>query len=75
MTHTCHWPGCAKNVPPAMWGCRIHWFTLPKFLRDKVWTTYIPGQEITKTPSPAYLKVANEVQEWIIGYKIKRGET
>lgn len=74
MAHTCHWPGCEKHVPPAMWGCRIHWFTLPKFLRDKVWATYVPGQEITKTPSENYLKVANEVQQWIVGYKIKRGE-
>lgn len=63
--HTCHWPGCAKDVPPAMWGCRTHWFALPKHLRDEIWRTYVPGQEITKTPSMAYLTAARHVQEWI----------
>lgn len=63
--HTCHWPGCPKEVPPAMWGCRAHWFTLPQALRNEVWRTYVPGQEITKTPSAAYLEVARKVQAWI----------
>ena len=48
-----------------MWGCRAHWFRLPKRLRDKIWATYVPGQEITKTPSQEYFDAAVEVQEWI----------
>ena len=63
--HGCHWPGCAKQVPPAMWGCSTHWFKLPTGLRAKVWRAYVPGQETTMTPSSAYLLVAHEVQEWI----------
>ena len=63
--HTCHWPGCTTVVPPAMWGCKPHWFRLPKRLRDMVWAAYVPGQEITKTPSNEYLDVALEVQRWI----------
>jgi hypothetical protein len=63
--HTCHWPGCTKQVPPAMWGCSAHWFKLPKALRDKVWKAYRPGQETTLTPSPEYLAAAREVQAWI----------
>lgn len=63
--HDCHWPGCGKQVPPAMWGCKAHWFTLPKLLRDRIWQTYRPGQEIDMRPSNAYLEVAKEVQRWI----------
>lgn len=63
--HECHWPGCAQQVPPAMWGCKKHWFTLPKALRDRIWATYVPGQEVSMTPSAAYLAVAIEVQTWI----------
>jgi hypothetical protein len=48
-----------------MWGCKTHWFALPKYLRDKIWATYRPGQEITKTPSLEYIAAAREVQEWI----------
>lgn len=63
--HHCHWPGCKTPVPPKMWGCRGHWFKLPKHLRDRIWATYVPGQEITKTPSDAYLDAAEAVQDWI----------
>lgn len=60
--HNCHWPGCTRAVPPRMWGCKPHWFALPKHLRDLIWATYRPGQEITKTPSPEYIEAANAVQ-------------
>lgn len=63
--HICHWPGCQRQVPPPRWGCKPHWFTLPKPLRDKIWQTYRPGQEVTLTPSAAYLDTAQEVQTWI----------
>jgi hypothetical protein len=63
--HTCHWPGCGKAVAPSMWGCKRHWFMLPLVLRNKVWAAYRPGQEISKTPSPEYVAVAREVQDWI----------
>jgi hypothetical protein len=48
-----------------MWGCKAHWFKLPAQLRNRIWATYVPGQEITKTPSAEYLTVAREVQDWI----------
>lgn len=63
--HTCHWPGCTTQCPPVMWGCKKHWFKLPKFLRDKIWDAYVPGQEERLDPSSEYLDVAHEVQEWI----------
>lgn len=63
--HGCHWPECDKQVPPAMWGCRAHWFKLPKRLRDRVWDVYVPGQEERMDPSAEYLAVAQEVQDWI----------
>lgn len=65
MSHTCHWPGCTKEVPPAMWGCKTHWFKLPQHLRNKIWATYRAGQEVTKTPSAEYIAAAQEVQQWI----------
>lgn len=60
--HACHWPNCSKQVPPAIFMCRAHWFSLPKDIRDRIWMTYVPGQEETKTPSAAYLAVAREAQ-------------
>lgn len=64
--HHCHWPGCTGQVPPALWGCRRHWYMLPKWLRDKVWQAYRPGQEIDMRPSREYLAVADEVEAWIM---------
>lgn len=66
--HHCHWPGCEQQVPPAMWGCRQHWGRLPKYLRDKIWESYRPGQERTMTPSKAYVEAAREVQNWICAH-------
>lgn len=63
--HTCHWPDCTKQVPPAMWGCRTHWYMLPATLRAKVWRAYRPGQEEDLNVSADYLTVADEVQAWI----------
>lgn len=63
--HHCHWPGCPRQVPPAMWGCKPHWFKLPQYLRNKIWRAYQPGQEIEGTPSREYLAVAREVQNFI----------
>lgn len=65
MAHHCHWPGCNTAVPPKLWGCKKHWYMLPKNLRDAIWNEYIPGQEITKTPTRGYLVVAQTVQNWI----------
>jgi len=63
--HGCHWAGCVKQVPPAMWGCSHHWFRLPKHLRDLIWNTYEPGQEIGMDPSKAYIDAASKVKAWI----------
>jgi hypothetical protein len=64
--HHCHWPGCTKQVPPAMWGCKAHWFKLPKALRDRIWATFQPGQEIAGKPSAEYLEAARAVRDWIV---------
>lgn len=63
--HVCHWPGCETPVPPRMWGCRVHWYALPMVLRNRIWATYEPGQEITMTPSDDYLDAARDVEAWI----------
>jgi hypothetical protein len=48
-----------------MWGCREHWFILPKRLRDRIWWAYEPGQEDRMDPSEDYMAVAQEIQDWI----------
>lgn len=44
MSHTCHAIGCNTNVPPEMFMCKPHWFSLPQRLRNRIWATYRPGQ-------------------------------
>ena len=63
--HDCHWPGCTKQVKPALWGCPQHWFTLPPSIRSAIWSAYRPGQEIYKNPSEQYLRAARRAQDWI----------
>lgn len=38
--------------------CKQHWYTVPKYLRDKLWAAYRPGQEHRMDPSPEYLLAA-----------------
>jgi len=64
--HHCHWPGCDKEVPPAMWGCKSHWFKLPKAIRDRIFGAYRPGQEISKEPTGEYLDAVKAAREWIL---------
>lgn len=66
MSHRCHWPGCPVEVPPKLWGCRAHWFQLPKAIRDRIWATYRPGQEIDKSPSREYVAAAMEAHDWAL---------
>jgi len=63
--HHCHWTGCDRQVPPAVWGCKQHWYALPKPLRDRIWRAFRPGQEIDGRPNAEYVAVAREVQAWI----------
>lgn len=63
--HACHWPGCPAQVPPAMWGCRPHWYRLPKAIRDAIWRAFRPGQEQQGNPSRAYIEAARAAQDWI----------
>lgn len=53
--HLCHAVGCPIAVPPRLLMCRRHWYSLPRDLRDAIWGTYRPGQEVDKNPSAAYV--------------------
>ena len=66
--HFCHWPDCEEQVPPELWGCKKHWFALPQELRNKIWAAYVPGQEVRKDPSDAYLEAFEEAYEWALNH-------
>lgn len=55
--HHCHAHGCDKPVPPKMFMCKQHWYSLRKPMRDAIWLEYRPGQERDKDPSPRYMAV------------------
>lgn len=72
MSHTCHATGCDARVPPAMWGCRRHWYMVPKPIRDRIWATYRVGQCDDKNPSDAYCIAARDA---VIAVATKEGIT
>jgi len=65
MSHTCHAPNCPVEVPPKMFMCKPHWMSLRPSLRDEIWKTYRPGQEVTKDPSPEYLAAARKAIDYL----------
>lgn len=54
--HICHAQGCTVEIPPRLLMCWRHWMKVPIPLRDAVWREYVPGQEVTKTPTREYLQ-------------------
>jgi len=50
-------------VPPRMFMCRHQWYMLPKSMRDEVWEHYVPGQEVRKDPTLAYVQHAQRCIE------------
>lgn len=58
MSHTCHAYNCNRPVPPEMFMCRPHWFSLPKPLRNNIWTAYRNGQCDDYQISRAYANAA-----------------
>lgn len=63
--HHCHATGCKVPVPPRMFMCRSHWFALPEAMQDELWSVYVPGQEVTKTPAPEYVEVARRCVRYL----------
>jgi hypothetical protein len=60
MAHTCHATGCGAHVPPQMWGCRKHWYMVPKPIRDRIWATYRADQCDDMNPSDDYCRAAKD---------------
>lgn len=60
MPHTCHATLCEVRVPPTMFMCKRHWFSLPKNIRDRIWSTYRVGQCNDWSISAEYAKAARE---------------
>lgn len=65
MAHTCHATGCKVAVPPEMFMCKRHWFSLPKSMRDRIWATYRPGQCDDWKISHAYAEAARAAVRYI----------
>jgi len=71
--HLCHAEGCTVPVPLRLMACLKHWRLVPIALQRAVWNEYVPGQERTKTPTPAYLEAAKAAIEAIAKKEGRRG--
>jgi len=60
MAHHCHATNCKISVPPEMFMCQKHWFTLPKRLRNLIWASYRKGQCDDMNPSNSYCEAAKQ---------------
>ena len=58
IAHHCHARGCKKVILPGVFMCRPHWEIVPDPLKDEIWRTYRPGQEVDKKPSREYVMAA-----------------
>lgn len=68
MNRLCQWPGCEVQIPSGMWGCKYHWFKLPKHLRKRLYLAYAPKPQVITVPSPEYVKVMQDIADWLVDY-------
>jgi hypothetical protein len=64
MLHGCRWPGCRRRVPITKWGCRGHWFRLPKRLRELICLTYRVGP-VSHETRRARRDTERQVRGWL----------
>lgn len=75
MSHTCHATECTVSVPPAMFMCKRHWFSLPKAMRDAIWRYYRPGQCDDWAISHEYANAARDAVRFIAAKEGKTPDT
>lgn len=57
--HDCPWPGCTERVPRHLWGCKAHWFALPRALRDRCSGAWRAGDV------RAHVEALEAIDEWL----------
>jgi hypothetical protein len=45
MSHKCPGLNCDQQVPADQLACRSHWFSLPRDLRNRVWSAWRAGDQ------------------------------
>lgn len=55
-SHDCAARGCTQQIPLHRLMCGPHWRKVPRKLRQRVWGSYRPGQEIDHNPSGDYVR-------------------
>jgi hypothetical protein len=65
VSHLCHAYACTKEIPPKILMCLKHWRLVDQKIQAMVWKTYVPGQEIRKDPTRAYL-LAQRSAVWCV---------
>jgi hypothetical protein len=75
MSHTCHATGCTVHVPPEMFMCKRHWFSLPKRMRDEIWRMYRQGQCDDWQISHGYAEAAREAVRFVAAKEGREPDT
>ncbi len=65
IAHRCPWPGCTVKVAPDLWGCKSHWFQIPRDKRIRLWKAYRAGQTM-QTASAEYVEAAQDIHRWML---------
>jgi hypothetical protein len=63
--HRCSWPGCERVVPRSMWGCRAHWYALPRDIRVAIGRAYRHGLDTDSHPTRTYVDAYRTALAWI----------
>lgn len=69
--HACHAVGCRTVVPPEQLMCRVHWTSLPLYLRKAVLIAYTPGQcKDTARIKQSWILAARQAIEYVLSREL-----
>lgn len=59
--HNCPWPGCSQRVPRHLWGCKAHWYRVPRELRNQCTSAWRSGS------LGEHMEALEAIDDWLEG--------
>ena len=63
--YVCQAAGCKTIIPPSMFLCRVHWFSLPEPMRAEIIVEELARETKDNLPNAALVAAVARAREWI----------
>jgi tRNA (cmo5U34)-methyltransferase len=64
--HDCNYPGCTTQVGEQFWGCSLHWYAIPFYLRKELKEFYRPNNENAPRLYLNFLRTQAKIEQYVL---------